>query len=136
MAAKAFVARLFDLWEKGDSAPFFAALADDVVWTAMGTTPISGRYEGKQAYLERCYKPLLAIFAGPTRCRVKRILGDGDVVVVEWHGETPTVSGPLYAQDYCWVLKVAAQGETIVEVTGYYDTARVGALFAPSTPAG
>lgn len=82
MTAKNFVAQLFGLSEKGDSGPFFAALAADLVWTAQGTTPISGRYEGKQAYLDNCYKPLLSIFSGPTRCGMKRILGEGDTMAV------------------------------------------------------
>jgi len=136
MTAKDFVAQLFGLWEKGDSAPFFAALAADVVWTAKGTTPISGRYEGKQAYLDKCYKPLLSIFSGPTACRVTRLLGEGDTVVVEWHGETPTVSGVLYAQDYCWVIRVGPGSRDIREVTGYYDTMVVAALFAANASAG
>jgi uncharacterized protein len=129
MNAKDFVSMLFDHWEKGDAAPFFDALASDVIWTAKGTTPISGRYEGKEAYLNRCYKPLQAIFNGPTRCHVNRILSDGETVVVEWHGETPTVSGVLYTQDYCWIIGVGPDNRDIREVTGYYDTARVNALF-------
>jgi len=96
MNAKTFVSTLFDDWEKGDSAPFFEALATDVIWTTKGTTSISGRFVGKQAYFDRCHKPLHAIFSGPTRCRVGRILNDGDTVVVEWHGETPTAVGVLY----------------------------------------
>ena len=129
MSARDFVTQLFECWEKGDSAPFFDALAADVVWTAKGTTPISGRYEGKDVYLDKCYKPLLKIFSGPTRCQVKRILGDGDTVVVEWHGETPTVSGARYAQDYCWIIRAGPETRDIREVTGYYDTARVNDLF-------
>lgn len=48
MSAKEFVTQFFDRWQKGDSGPFFAALAADLVWTAQGTTPISGRYEGNK----------------------------------------------------------------------------------------
>ncbi|MGH6937707.1 nuclear transport factor 2 family protein [Hypericibacter sp.] len=136
MTAKEFVIQLFDRWEKGDSGPFSAALAADLVWTAQGTTPISGRYEGKHAYLGNCYKPLLSIFSGPTRCRVKRILGEGDTVVVAWHSETPTVSGVLYAQEYCWVIRIGPDNRDIREVTGYYGTMIVNALFAAHASAG
>jgi ketosteroid isomerase-like protein len=38
MPAKDVVSKLFDLWEKGDSAPFFEALAPDVVWIVTGNT--------------------------------------------------------------------------------------------------
>ena len=132
MDAKNFVDHLFRLWEQGDSAPFFAALAPDVTWTARGTTPISGTYQSKSDYLEKVYQPLLKIFNGPTLCHVRQILAEGDTVVVEWHGETPTVSGSMYKQDYCWLIRVRADGEAIQEVTGYFDTALVNVLLAVS----
>jgi hypothetical protein len=50
----------------------------------------------------------------------------------EWHGETPTVSGALYTQDYRWVIYVGPENRGIREVTGYYDTGRVNALFQGS----
>ena len=139
MPAKDVVSKLFDLWEKGDSSPFFEALAPDVVWIVSGNTPISGTYHGKQVYLEKVYKPLLAVFNGPTKCHVRRILGDGDTVAVEWHGETPTTTGFHYSMNYCWLIRVREDGKAIQEVTGYYDTAMVNALFADATldsPAG
>lgn len=132
-SAKDFIAGLFQQWEEGDSAPFFAALAPDVIWTAKGTTPISGTVHGKQEYMEKVYQPLLKVFTGPTKCQVRRIVGEGNTVVVEWHGETPTKSSD-YAQDYCWLIRVHEDGKAITEVTGYFDTARVAALFSvPST---
>jgi ketosteroid isomerase-like protein len=133
MTAKDFVSQIFERWEKGDSGPFFDALAADVVWTAAGTTPISGTYRGKADYLDKVYKPLLSVFSGPTSCRVKRILADGDMVAVEWHGETPTVSGVPYAQDYCWVIRVSEEGSAIREVAGYFDTALVQKLLSATT---
>jgi uncharacterized protein len=130
MSAKQFVSGLFELWEQGNAEPFFAALAPDLTWTVSGSTPISGTFHGKSAYLEQVYKPLLSIFTGPTVCRVRRILGDGDSVVVEWHGDTPTRSGRVYSQDYCWLIRVGTDGRTIQEVAGYFDTERVSELFA------
>ena len=44
MTAKEFVTRLFDRWEHGDGQSFFNALAEDVRWTAIGNTPISGTW--------------------------------------------------------------------------------------------
>lgn len=130
MNAKDFVETLFRQWEQGNMAPFFDALAPDLIWTVQGSTPISGTFQGKQTYLEKVYQPLLSIFAGPTSCRVRQILHDGDTVVVEWHGETPTVSSGLYAQDYCWIIRVREDGKAIAEVTGYFDTARVENLLS------
>ena len=86
-------------------------------------TPISGVSHSKKEYLDKTYHPLLAIFAGPTSCRVKRIIAESDTVVVQWHGETPLAKGGVYANEYCWVIRVA--GGRLIEVTGYFDTAVV-----------
>ena len=127
MVAKELVRELFKKWEGGDSAGFFAAVADEVVWTAIGHTPISGVSRSKAEYMKRTYLPLQGVFAGATSCKVRRLVGEGDVVVVEWHGETLLAKGGGYSNDYCWVVRV--QGEKIAEVTGYFDTAAVNALF-------
>jgi uncharacterized protein len=125
--AKELVTDLFTKWEAGNSSPFFSAVAEDVIWTAFGTTPISGVSHSKTEYMTKTYLPLQSIFAGPTACKVKRVIADEDTVVVEWHGETPLAKGGVYANDYCWIVR--ANGGKLTEVTGYFDTAVVNALF-------
>ena len=127
MNAKEVVTSLFAKWEAGDSSGFCASLADEVGWTAVGSTRISGVSHTKKEYLEKTYLPLQAIFAGPTSCKVKRVVAEGDTVVVEWHGETPLARGGVYANDYCWVIRVT--GDKLSAVTGYFDTAAVNSLF-------
>lgn len=127
MTAKELVVSVFAKWEAGDSSAFFAAVAEDVTWTAIGTTPISGVSHSKTEYMKKTYLPLQHVFSGPTSCKVKRVLADGDVVAVEWHGETPLTKGGVYANDYCWVVRV--DGDKLAEVTGYFDTAAVNTLF-------
>jgi ketosteroid isomerase-like protein len=128
MEAKELVAYLFNLWEAGNSSPFFEALAEDAQWTAIGSTPISGVSRSKSEYFAKTYGPLQKVFSGPTVCRLKRLIAEGEVVAAEWHGETPLAAGGMYVNDYCWVIRV--QDGRIVEVTGYFDTASVNALFA------
>ena len=135
MNAKEFVSSLFRQWEQGDSSAFMSALASDVIWTAKGRTPISGTYHGKNEYMEKCYKHLLAVFRGPTSCWIHQVLADGNTVVVEWHGETPLESNQRYSQDYCWLVRVSEDSQTIQEVTGYFDTALVNEILADSSPA-
>jgi uncharacterized protein len=125
--AKQVVSELFRKWEAGESSRFFAAVADDVVWTAIGSTPISGVSHSKAEYVTKTYLPLQTVFAGSTSCKLKRIVAEDDIVVVEWHGETPLAKGGIYANDYCWVIRVS--GEKLAEVTGYFDTAVVNTLF-------
>ncbi|MEI9978494.1 MAG: nuclear transport factor 2 family protein [Edaphobacter sp.] len=128
MQAKEIVLDLFRKWETGDSSAFFNALADDMQWTAIGTTPISGVLHSKAEYLAHTYQPLQKVFGGPTSCKVKRVIADGDIVVVEWQGETPLLKGGSYVNDYCWIVRVE-EGK-LAEVTGYFDTAAVDKLFA------
>ena len=123
MTPKDFVTRLFERWEHGDMKNFFDAVSDDVRWTVSGHTPLSGVYTSKAEYFEKCYRPLMSRLNGTTRCQVRRIMAEGDTVVVQWRGETPTHSGQPYAQEYCWVIRV--DGEMITEVHGYFDTAAV-----------
>jgi uncharacterized protein len=130
MEAKMFVEGLFRKWESGDSGPFFTALSDNLIWKAIGSTPISGTYRSKQEYLEKVYRPLLAIFSGPTQCAVRQVIGEGQTIVIEWHGETLIASGGAYSQDYCWVIRVNDDNEAIVEVRGYFDTELVSKLLA------
>jgi|ERR1700722_3361987 ketosteroid isomerase-like protein len=128
MTSKELVSLLFRKWEAGDSSTFFTALAEDAVWTAIGSTPISGVSHSKAEYMRKTYVPLQAVFAGPTSCKVKRIIAEGDLIAVEWHGETPLAKGGTYLNDYCWIIRVA--GEQLTEVTGYFDTAVVNTLFS------
>lgn len=127
MNAKEVVSSLFAKWEAGDSSGFFEAVADDVMWTAIGSTPISGVSHSKKEYMDKTYLPLQAVFSGSTSCKVKRIVAENDTAVVEWHGDTPLADGGIYSNDYCWVVRVA--GNMLIEVTGYFDTAAVQALF-------
>jgi hypothetical protein len=42
----------------------FAAVADDVTWTAIGQTPISETSHSKAEYLKKAYLPLQSVFWG------------------------------------------------------------------------
>lgn len=47
----------------GNGRPFVESLAEDFVWTLMGTTKWSKTYRGKKAVREELLKPLFAKFA-------------------------------------------------------------------------
>ena len=52
------------LWTAGDGAAIFRILADDVRWTVIGTTAVSGTYNGRQDFIDRALKPLGRRLAG------------------------------------------------------------------------
>jgi ketosteroid isomerase-like protein len=128
---RAFVTDWFArLTESGfDSRIFAGGLADDLVWTATGHSPVSGTCHGKAEYLEKIYRPLDERLERWPRPEVLRILVDGDWCLVEFSGVGGLGrNGTDYSMRYCWVMRVA-DGQ-VREVTGYYDQAKVAELFA------
>ncbi len=125
-ATTALVERLFAAYEQGDSQQFFDHVADDVHWTVTGKNPLSGEYRSKREFLEATYERLAAVLKQPIRPRVRRIIAQGDLAVVEWRGHATSIVDRPYDNDYCWVIRVA--GDRIVEVTAYLDGALVEEL--------
>ena len=124
---RAQIADVFSAWAQGDTKPFFALVDDDVTWTVIGTTPISGRYESKREFLKGAFGRLGPRLEGVPRSKIVNILVDGDHVVLQWEGTTRSVTGKPYQQTYCWVIRL--RDERIVEVTAYLDTELVSAMF-------
>jgi len=57
---KTFLSEWFERLAKSgwSGSLFLDTLADDVVRTAIGSSPVSGTYPGKQEYTDKVYKPL------------------------------------------------------------------------------
>lgn len=126
-ATRALVERLFAAYERGDSQQFFDHVTDDVHWTVTGAHPLSGEYRSKREFLEATYERLAAVLKQPVQPRVRRIIVEGDLAVVEWHGHATSIVERPYDNDYCWVIRV--DGDRIVEVRAYLDGAPVEELF-------
>ena len=124
---RAQIADVFAAWAQGDTKPFFALVDDDVTWTVIGTTPISGRYESKREFLQGAFGRLGPRLEGVPRAEIVNVLVDGDHVVLQWVGTTSSTTGKPYRQTYCWVMRM--RDERIVEVTAYLDTELVSAMF-------
>jgi ketosteroid isomerase-like protein len=121
------IADAFAAWEEGDFRPFFEIVADDVNWTVIGSTPISGTFAGKQAFLDGAVLPLHERLAGSIRATVLDVFEDGDHVILRWQGESASKSGRPYRQVYCWVMRLA--DGMVAEVTAYLDTELVTEMF-------
>ncbi len=116
----------FESWEQGDSRPFFGLVADDVCWTVIGSTPISGTYTTKSAFIEKAAGRLTAMFAGPVIAKIVDVRAAGDKVFLQWEGSAETTGGRPYEQTYCWVMTMS-DGE-VVEALAYLDTELVSAV--------
>ncbi|CAN7293311.1 nuclear transport factor 2 family protein [Rhizobacter sp. LjRoot28] len=131
---KALMRAAFDALAQGDGAPFVALMAEDFTWTIPGESTWSGQWRGKRAVREELFKPLFARFAGTYTNRARRILQDGDVVVVECEGAVATRAGGRYDNRYCYVCRF--EGGLMKELTEYMDTELAArALGAPPRPA-
>jgi uncharacterized protein len=112
-----------------DGTVFLGALSDDLVWTATGTSPVSGTFRGKQAYADGVWHPLDDHLVTWPRAEVLRILADGEWAVVEFRGVGGVGrNGTDYSLQYCWVVRVV--DDEVREVVGYYDQTKVAELFA------
>jgi ketosteroid isomerase-like protein len=127
---RALITRIFDELARNNPAAFADALADDVSWTAPGSSIWSRTFTGKQAVLHELLGVVRAQLVERVRLTIQRILADGDHVVVQAKGQATTKKGVAYNNDYCFLYRLA--GGKIVEVTEYLDTAlATAALEAP-----
>lgn len=109
----------FEAWRLGQGS-VFDLLADDVVWTVAGDSPVSGTYRSKQAFLDDAVAPITARLATPIVPQVARIVADGAHVVVLWQGTATARSGAMYRNHYAWHLELA--DGRIVRATAFLDT--------------
>ena len=126
---KALIQDIMDARARRDPGPFIAAMADDFVWRITGSTAWSGEYVGKADVLERLISPLRGQFTAPNSLTLSRIIAEGDYVVAECRGNATTLAGELYANTYCFVIRVA-DGK-LRELTEYMDTALVERVLRP-----
>lgn len=117
---RALLTAVFDGLAEGDPGPFYAALADDIVWRVPGSSSWSGEYRGVADLRERLFIPLRARL-GTVRSVVDRIVVEGDHAAVEFHGNNETVDGQRYDNRYVFMIRLA--GGRMVEVVEYMDTA-------------
>jgi ketosteroid isomerase-like protein len=117
---KQLIREVFERMAEGDGQPFMDALAEDVRWTVIGTSPWSRTYSGKRMIVTELMRPLFSQFVDEYRARATLIVAEDDVVVVEARGEVMTKSGRPYNQTYCYVLRL--DGGQVQELTEYLDT--------------
>ncbi len=101
----------FERWQQRDGPPeiFLDVLAENLVWTATGNSPISGTYKGRDAYTEGIYRRLDERLESWPRPTVERIIAQGEWGVVEFTSTGGRgKNGTDYNMRYCWVIHVEA----------------------------
>ncbi|WP_129649533.1 nuclear transport factor 2 family protein [Peristeroidobacter agariperforans] len=126
---RAIVTGIMEALSRGERQPFADAMADDFTWNMIGTTAWSGKYRGKADVRQRLFTPLFAQFGSHYTNTPKRILADGDFVVVESWGNVTTKLGKRYCNTYCLVIRMH-EGK-MAELTEYLDTELVTSALEP-----
>jgi uncharacterized protein len=118
----------FESWVRGDRTPFNSLLADDLRWTVIGNSPVSGRYNSKREFLEGAGSRMAEKLATTIQPVLRHVIADASMVAVVFDGHATGKNGTDYRQTYCWVLRL--ENGRIREGTAYLDTELITKLFA------
>jgi ketosteroid isomerase-like protein len=121
------VREIFKGLENGDGGAFFERVADDVDWTVMGTHPLAGHYLSKRAFQEATFGKLGKVLPKGAQLHVTNLIVASNVAVVELVSDAIARNGMRFDNHYCWVVRF--EGDRIVEVRAYLDSALVAELF-------
>jgi len=95
-------------------------MAEDLHFTLIGTTRLSGVFKSRKEFVDRILAPLGAQLEGPLTITTETLIAEGDLVVAQSHGRSATRKGVAYNNTYCHVFRIG-DGK-IREVTEYLDT--------------
>lgn len=121
-ANQALVQKAFDDWRTGQGG-IFQLLADDAVWVVAGSSPYSGTYRTREAFMEEAVKPITDKLATPIVPTVRQIVAQGPHVVVHWDGQATAKDGSRYENSYSWHMQL--ENGRITRVTAFLDTWRL-----------
>jgi ketosteroid isomerase-like protein len=124
---KQVVRAFFEAGNRGDLDRCLAMMADDVTWTNIGTTRLSGTYVGKEALIAGLLGPLFDRLQAGIATTLDNVISESDWVVAQSRGEAETKDGRPYNNTYCHVFRIV--GGKIGEVTEYFDTELVNSVF-------
>jgi len=100
------VSAQFDQW-KNNGTSFFELLADDVIWTVSGKSPVSGTYHGKMNFLEHAVYPIIQKFKTPLKPQLISLTSDGCYVWLHFKANATTQNDEIYENNYVWKMQLA-----------------------------
>lgn len=124
---KQIVRSFYEAGNRGDFDACFAMLDDDITWTNIGSTSLSGTYRGKADLMENLLGPLFGQLEAGIRSEILRLIAEDDFVVALTSGTATTKDGRNYNNSYCHVIRL--RDGKFVEVTEYFDTHLTGTVF-------
>lgn len=121
MANKQLLQDIYAEISKGNLQPLLDSMADDIQWTIIGSTALSGTSRGKQEVIDKLLRPIRARLAdGPIVFQPDRFIAEGEYVVMQARGRATALSGKPYNNTYCIVCRIV-DGK-VKEMIDYVDT--------------
>jgi len=117
---KRVLAQAYAEISKGNGQWLLERLADDIEWTIIGTTVMSGVYRGKTEVATKLFANLRSRLAGPVVFTPERFIAEGDHVVMQAKGTATSKDGKPYNNSYCIIAGFA--GGKIKTMIDYVDT--------------
>ena len=130
---KKIVRSFYEAGNRGDFDACFDLIADDITWTNIGTTRLSGTYRGKEELMEKLLGPLFGKLKAGIFSSIDNLLAEADVVVAQTSGKAETTDGRPYNNKYCQIIRI--RDGKFVEVTEYFDTELTSSIFGSASGA-
>lgn len=96
--------RLFDAFSDGDTDAMLGSMTEDVVWHAPGTNAFSGRFDGRQAVMDRLARMRDAGLSA--RVETHDVVANGEHIVALVHLHLVNADGDRYDQPQVQVMHV------------------------------
>ena len=130
MANKQLLQDIYAQISKGNLQPLLDSMADDIEWTIIGSTALSGTSRGKQEVIDKLLRPIRARLAdGPIVFQPDRFIAEGEYVVMQARGRATALSGKPYNNTYCIVCRIV-DGK-LKEMIDYVDTELITTALGP-----
>ncbi|RNF32197.1 ketosteroid isomerase [Massilia aurea] len=123
----------FQAWAEGTGGPF-ALLADDAQWTIVGRSLASRTYSDKAAFMSEVIHPFNARMAKPLRPTVRKLVADGDTVIVFFDAQGTALDGKPYVNTYTWIMEM--RDGRALRVWAFFDAIEFNELWTRVKPAG
>jgi ketosteroid isomerase-like protein len=124
---KSIAVKLFENLSSLKIDAVLAALADNARWWVLGGTYF-GQFLPKEQFRKQLQALAIAVPSG-LNLKISRVIGEGDVVVVEGEGRGQAANKKIYNNHYVWVLTL--RDGKVVEGKEYMDTLHVLETFGP-----
>jgi len=121
------VERFYAAGNRGDMDACLNLIADDIQWTNIGSTSLSGTFRGKAELQEKLLGPLFDRLKQGIHTTVHRLVAENDYVVAQTSGIAETLDGRPYNNTYCWIIRI--RDGKFAEVTEYMDTELAASVF-------